>query len=112
MKEKKINVQGADVYSIYNGEFQLAMQPYTGWKNVETIKPEGLHPVTDKCAVQIASDSNVTEEVYVTMLAWKNGDKKFNKEELGNIKSVNISDDKKTVEILFNDKSIKTINFD
>ena len=51
------------------------------------------------------------DDVMVTLMLWKKGDKQFSKKELTPVKSVKIADDKSSVTVTFADKSVKTINF-
>ena len=51
------------------------------------------------------------EAIFVTLTLWKKGDKNFSKKELNPVKSVTVSNDKKTVNIVFADKTTKQITF-
>ena len=55
--------------------------PAIGMKATETLYPVGLHPVSDKCAVSIATDKIEVEQIYVTLQLWKK-EEKFSKKEL------------------------------
>ncbi len=106
---------GKDVtaYVTGNGEYQLATVPLAGWTDgPETIYPEGLHPVSRQCAVQISSDNVPDEKVYVTLQLWKKGAEPFSADELKQVKSVKVSPDNRRVTVKFADKTSKTVNFD
>lgn len=108
---QKINGNIARI--IANGEYQLALIPIAGWETTETVYPEGLHPVSRKCAVSMVSGKlEPKEEIYITLQLCKKGDKNFSKKELSPLKEVIISDDKKSVEIVFSDKTRKMVRFD
>lgn len=96
---------------ISNGEYSLAMVNLTNWDKTEVLHPEGIHPVTYKCGL-IQNEKHIqNEEVMVTLMLWKKGDKQFSKKELTPVKSVKIADDKSSVIVTFADKSVKTVNF-
>ena len=96
---------------ISNGEYSLAMVNLTNWDKTEVIHPESIHPVTYKCGL-IQNEKHIqNEEVMVTLMLWKKGDKQFSKKELTPVKSVKIADDKSSVIVTFADKSVKTVKF-
>jgi hypothetical protein len=96
---------------ISNGEYSLAMVNLTDWDKTEVLHPEGIHPVTYKCGL-IQNEKHIqSEDVMVTLMLWKKGNKEFSKKELAPVKSVKIADDKKSVTITFADKTVKTVNF-
>ena len=96
---------------ISNGEYSLAMNNLTEWDKTEVLHPEGIHPVTYKCGL-IQNEKHIqNEEVMVTLMLWKKGDKQFSKKELTPVKSVKIADDKSSVIVTFADKSVKTVKF-
>lgn len=96
---------------ISNGEYSLAMVNLTNWDKTEVLHPEGIHPVTYKCGL-IQNEKHIqNEEVMVTLMLWKKGDKQFSKKELTPVKSVKIADDKNSVIVTFADKSVKTVKF-
>lgn len=112
IREKVRKVKGTSARIINNGEYQLALIPLSGWKATETLYPVGLHPVSDKCAVSIATDKIEVEQIYVTLQLWKKGKKKFSKKELTPVKQVQVADDKSFVKIVFNDDTEKIVVFD
>ena len=96
---------------ISNGEYSLAMVNLTNWDKTEVLHPEGIHPVTYKCGL-IQNEKHIqNEEVMVTLMLWKKGDKQFSKKELTPVKSVKIADDRNSVIVTFADKSVKTVKF-
>ena len=109
MESKSNKVPEATIIS--NGEYSLAMVNLTNWDKTEVLHPEGIHPVTYKCGL-IQNEKHIqNEEVMVTLMLWKKGDKQFCKKELTPVKSVKIADDKSSVIVTFADKSVKTVKF-
>ena len=100
-----------DAVILGNGEYRLAMVPLQGWQTTSTSYPEGLHPVSRKCGLIMAESEVKQEKVFVTLMLWKKGNKKFTKKELAPVKEVKVSDDLKTVDITFADKSTKQVRF-
>ncbi|MDH6389666.1 hypothetical protein M2480_000631 [Parabacteroides sp. PFB2-12] len=109
--EKKQKVKGHNAHIIANGAYQLALIPLVGWQETVAVYPEGLHPVSDRCATLMATDRIEQEAIYVTLQLWKKGDKKFTATELNPVKQVTVSSDKKQVEIVFRDGTTKTVEF-
>lgn len=97
-----------------NGEYELAMIPLAGWEKVYTVYPEGVHPVSEKCALNMVSDRLSGEKIYVTLQLWKKGDGKsrVTSKELNPVKSVNVSEDKKQVTVRLASGEIKNIAFE
>lgn len=104
-------VKGNNAAIIRNGEYSLAMIPLYGWDNVTVSYPEGLHPVSDRCGLVMAEKHVAKEQIMVTLMLWKKGEKDFNKKELSPVKNLKVSDDLKSVEVTLADKSIKTVVF-
>ncbi len=100
-----------DAVILSNGEYRLAMVPLQGWQTTSTSYPEGLHPVSHKCGLIMAESEVKQEKVFVTLMLWKKGNKKFTKKELAPVKEVKVSDDLNTVDITFADKSTKQVRF-
>ena len=76
------------------------MIPLTGWEKTYTVYPEGVHPVSEKCALNMVSDQLSGEKIYVTLQLWKKNEKRgFTSKELTPVKSVNVSEDKKQVTV-------------
>ncbi|MBQ8737655.1 MAG: DUF2264 domain-containing protein [Bacteroidaceae bacterium] len=96
---------------ICNGEYSLAMVNLTDWDKTSVLHPEGIHPVSNTCGL-IQNEKHIQkDDVMVTLMLWKKGDKQFSKKELTPVKSVKIADDKSSVTVTFADKSVKTIKF-
>lgn len=108
LTSKKVN----NARIISNGEYQLALIPLHGWNRTEVEYPIGLNPVSAKCGVIMAENYVNDEAIFVTLMLWKKGNKKFSKKELTPVKDVKVSDDLKTVDITFADQTQKTITFD
>ena len=109
--EKETRSNNQKVYTIGNGEYQLAMFSPQGWQQMEFVHAKKLHPVSDNCTVIDASDTFSGEKIYITLQLWKKGKKAFSKGELTPVKKIKISPDQKNVEILLQDNSKKTIQF-
>lgn len=107
--EKETKVEGATI--ITNGEHSLAMVNLTPWDKTEVLNPEGIHPVSNVCGL-IQNEKHIQkDDVMVTLMLWKKGDKNFSKKELTPVKSVEIAADKMSVTITFADKTVKTVKF-
>jgi hypothetical protein len=89
------------------------MIPLTGWEKTYTVYPEGVHPVSEKCALNMVSDQLSGEKIYVTLQLWKKNEKRgFTSKELTPVKSVHVSEDKKLVTVCLSNGEIKTISFE
>lgn len=102
-------VPGATIIS--NGEYSLAMVNLTDWNKTSVLHPEGIHPVSSTCGLIMNEKQVQKEEVMVTLMLWKKGKKSFSKKELTPVKSIKVSDDKKSVEIVMADKTVKKVTF-
>ena len=88
------------------------MIPLQGWEKTNVEYPEGLHPVSRKCGLIMTESQVEKEKIFITLMLWKKGDRKFTKKELRPVKDIKISDDQKTVDILLADGARKQITFD
>ena len=90
------------------------MIPLAGWDKLYTSYPKGLHPVSDECALIMASDKLAGSKIYVTLQLWKKNEGKngFTKKELNPVRSIEISEDKKQVTVRLDTKEIKTVLFE
>ena len=113
-KETSRKAGKQDIPVIDNGEYELAMIPLAGWDKLYTSYPKELHPVSDECALIMASDKLAGSKIYVTLQLWKKNEGKngFTKKELNPVRSVDISEDKKQVTVRLDTKEIKTILFE
>ncbi len=113
-KETSRRVGKLDIPVIDNGEYELAMIPLAGWDKLYTSYPKGLHPVSDECALIMASDKLAGSKIYMTLQLWKKNEAKngFTKKELNPVRSIEISEDKKQVTVRLDTKEIKTILFE
>ena len=100
-----------DATIIGNGDYKLATVPLYGWDNTSTYMTEGLHPMSDECALIISEKAVSGEHIVVTLHLWKKGDKPFSKKELAPITKVTVADDLGSVEVTFADKSVKRVKF-
>lgn len=114
IREINRKVQNKPVTTLANGEYELAMIPLAGWDKTYTVYAEGLHPVSEKCALSMASDQLNGSKIYVTLQLWKKTGKKggFNKKELNPVKTVEISGDNKQVTVRLATGEIKNISFE
>ena len=113
-KETSRRVGKLDIPVIDNGEYELAMIPLAGWDKLYTSYPKGLHPVSDECALIMASDKLAGSKIYVTLQLWKKNEGKngFTKKELNPVRAIDISEDKKQVTVRLDTKEIKTVLFE
>lgn len=114
IRETNRKVGKLQIPILSNGKYELAMIPLAGWENTYTVYAEGLHPVSEKCALSMASDQLNGSKIYVTLQLWKKTDNKggFSKRELNPVKSVEISGDKKQVTVRLATGEIKNISFE
>ena len=93
--EKVGKVNGQNINIIDNREYQLAMVPIHGWENQFVLKPTGLHPETDECALIVSIDEKLAKKrkIYITLQLWKKSGKKFSNKELSVVEDYKISDD-------------------
>ncbi len=98
-------------FIVSNGEFQMAMVPVEGWKGCEFIQPSGLHPVSEKCALPIASNTLEAgkEKVLITLMLWKKGTKPFTDKELFPLKQVSVKDG--AVKVTRTDNTVQNITW-
>ena len=112
ISETNIKVNGIEARIINNGEYQLAMIPLHGWGGIETVRPSGLHPVSDICGVTIATDRiPVGERIYATLQLWKKSSEAFTIEELNPIKSVEVIENEDAVEVVLQSGEKKKVVF-
>lgn len=97
-----------------NGAYELAMIPLAGWDQVITLQPEGLHPVSPKCGLIMATDRLEDSEIYVTLQLWKKlgKDGAKGRKYLRPVKSVEISADKTLVTVRLASGETKTVRFE
>ena len=113
IKETGFMVGKQNIPVLSNGKYELAMIPLTGWEKTYTVYPEGVHPVSEKCALNMVSDQLSGEKIYVTLQLWKKNEKRgFTSKELTPVKSVHVSEDKKQVTVCLSNGEIKTISFE
>lgn len=96
-----------DAVEIGNGEYHLVSVPLYGWDETFTLQPRGLHPVSDTCGVIINAAHVDDSKVFVTLHLWQKGDGKIPDRMLRQVKSVEISPDKKHVKVLLPDRNLE-----
>lgn len=107
-KEETSKVNNAVILS--NDENNLAFVPLHGWDDVKTLYPDGLHPASQRCGVIVGESHVANEKIFVTLMLWKKGES-FTEKELSPVKSINISDDNSSVEVVLTDGTSRTISF-
>lgn len=114
IKETNFKVSEQNILMLSNEEYELAMISLDGWKKTFTVYPEGLHPVSGKCALSMVSDRLSGNKIYITLQLWKKKNSKggFTSKELRPVRSVDISKDKKAVTIRLANGERKTILFE
>jgi len=115
IKTKVQKVRGFDVTIIDNGEYQLAMVPVLGWSATEVVSATGLHPVSNRSKVIVATgefDPTVnSNRIYATLMLWKKSGEKWSNKELMPLKRITPSSDGSAIDILFVDGTAKHVVF-
>ena len=105
---------------IFAVALKLIMFPMTAKSKKSTMKMSRLTPRVQALQKKYENDQQKQreaiqqvqkEEVMVTLMLWKKGKKSFSKKELTPVKSIKVSDDKKSVEIVMADKTVKKVTF-
>lgn len=110
--EEVLRVNGSEVRIISNGAYQLATVPLQGWQGMETVRPAGIHPVSNVCGVTMTTDrAPVGERVYVTLQLWKKGNETFTTDELTPVKSVEVTQNGDAVEVVLQNGEKKIVTF-
>jgi hypothetical protein len=116
IKEQEFVRNGNSIKTIDNGEYQLAMIPLNSWGEMQFIHSNGLHPQSNSSVVINVSDKQDTsksnEKIYITLQLWKKSGAKWTTKELTPVKKVTVARDMKTVEIIFRNKTRKTVVFE
>lgn len=93
------SISRGDAVEIGNGEYHLTSVPLYGWDDTFTLRPRGLHPVSDICGV-IINEAHVDDSaVFVTLQLWQKGDRKIPDRLLRQVESVEVSPDKGQVTV-------------
>lgn len=107
-------VKGHPVRIISNGEYQLAMISYKGWKGMEVVNASGLHPESDKSAVIDVYARFIPGQkgdTYITLMLWKKANEFWSNEELNPVKRIFESDHDRTIKVIFKSGEVKTVTF-
>lgn len=107
-------VDGHLVQIIDNGQYQLAMIILRGWGNsIKPVDAKGLHPMSLESTTINVEDAFVPgqDPFYCTLMLWKKSNQRWKSTELNPVKSIVISQDQMTVNLLFKDGSKKTVDF-
>jgi hypothetical protein len=115
IKEEAFDLESTHIKSIDNGIYKLAMIPIAGFEETEIvhcvgINPSSLHSKVINAKDKFDSHKNNTK-YYITLEIWKYSGSDWNKSELKPFRSIEIVENKKSVEIIFNDNLKKIINF-
>ena len=100
---------------IDNGKYQLAMIPVSGWSDLEVIETEGLHPESKTSSVINATyqhKASDTPEFHISLMLWKESGKKWKSKEINPIKSMEFTNNNKSLILHFHNGDVKTIQFD
>lgn len=111
IKKQIKKTKNGDTYTINNGAYSLAMISLGGWDKLDFTATENLHPVSKKSSLINAKVKTSDEKILITLQLWKKGKEDFTSKELNPVKSVKITDDKNSVEVVLQDGSTKTVNF-
>lgn len=106
-KSKKV----PEAVIIGNGEYKLATVPLYGWDKTTIHYPIGLHPVSDQCNLIMSEKAVNGTHIMVTLHLWKKGEKEFKAKELSPVKSVKVSEDLQSVEVVMADNTVKVVKF-
>ncbi len=113
IKKSSRKVKGYEVQIIDNGVYQLAMVPLEGWKAMETLDAEGLHPESKKSAVINVKTEFVPQPyktaIYATLMLWKKSGEKWTEDELLPVKNIQASEN--GVSVSFKDGTKKLLQF-
>ena len=109
-------VKGHEVRIISNGVYQLAMVSVSGWKKMETVHSNGLHPENLNSEVLNVSDTYFPgknhQKIYCTLMLWKKAGESWTNDELVPIQKISISEKENLIRVTFADKTKKVIPFD
>ncbi|WP_207493820.1 DUF2264 domain-containing protein [Aridibaculum aurantiacum] len=113
IKNTQRKVDGYQLNTIDNGQYQLAMVPLMGWKETRSIATKGVHPQSEWSTVINSSDTKLPgeqEKVYITLLLWKKAGEKWRKDELVPVKKVSI--DAGTIIVEMKNREKKLIKYE
>jgi len=109
-------VKGHEVRIVSNGVYQLAMVSVSGWKKMETVHSNGLHPESLNSEVLNVSDTYFPgknhQKIYCTLMLWKKAGESWTNDELVPIQKISISEKENLIRVTFADKTKKVIPFD
>lgn len=105
-------IKGKDIQILSNGSHSLAMVNLYGWDKMDVLYPSGLHPVSERCGLIYAESDIDGSCIFVTLQLWKNGTETFTENELSQVKSIKVSENKREVTVIMSDNSKKTIVFE
>ncbi len=115
IKERTIHVKGYKVRIVDNGVYQLALVSLAGWDKTETVYSKGLNPVSDESVVIDTEDTfdptSDKDKIYGTLMLWKKSGKKWRKDELVPVSSINYSKGSGKVQVTFVNGQKKTVEF-
>lgn len=101
IKKSSRKINGYEVQIIDNGAYQLALVSLKGWKKMETIDSQDLHPESKYSSVINVSDEFVPQTnknvIYATLMLWKKSGAKWTNDELVPVKKIQESNEEVTV---------------
>lgn len=111
--ESTRTVDGQTACILDNGTYQLALLAYDGWGECATVRPTGLHPVSDTCAVSILSTplEPGREKLCATLMLWKKSGTPFTDEELLPLRSVQPQADGRSVTVTLRSGEQKVVQW-
>lgn len=108
-------VKGYEVQLISNGVYQLAMVSIKGWKLMETLSSQGLHPESSQSTVINVADqfepSAKEPKLYVTLMLWKKAGETWTDDELVPISKIKGLENGQKIELKMVSGEKKTISF-
>jgi hypothetical protein len=112
--EKSRRINGHAIRIIDNGVYQLALIPVEGWRKIETVTADSLHPMSQRSTVLNLADNfqpAAKPKLYATLMLWKKSGEKWSRAELLPLKKLHYLPDTKTVELQFVNGEKKTVKF-
>lgn len=105
---RPVNVCSLPARIIDNGEYQLATVPVYGWDATRVAVAEGVHPVSDRCAVML-NEAEASDQIFVTLQLWQPSGQPMADALLNLVKAVSVNGTAVTVTLA--DGKAYTVNF-
>lgn len=108
--ESVVRLDGKETYVIDNGVYRLGMTTWEGWKQMEFVHAEGLHPDSRNSVVIDASDRCEGEKVYITLQLWsKSGSK--DDDAWNPVSKICFDKSRKQFEVVLKDGNVKRLKW-